>query len=139
MRIHFLSLTRLTLGALCVCTLLFAAARAQEHKNSQSAGVDNTKMGPYRALAQQIYSNVQKGDLASAAQLSKVLERVWDKGEEYGGDTALARTNRALFDEIDKTMDAFITPIMEFRNKPPDPMKVKAAYNLYLEKLKQAD
>ncbi len=114
-------------------------ARAQDRKNSQSAGVDNTKMGPYRALAQLIYAEVQKGDLATAAQLSKVLERVWDKAEEYGGDTALAKTNRALFDDIDKLMDGFITPIMEYKNKPPDAAKVKVAYALYLEKLKQAD
>jgi hypothetical protein len=114
-------------------------ARAQERKNPQSAGVDNTKMGPYRALAQLIYANVQKGDLATAAELSKVLERLWDKAEEYGGDTALAKTNHALFEDIDKAMDGFITPIMEFKNKPPDVAKVKVAYALYLEKLKQAD
>jgi hypothetical protein len=68
-----------------------------------------------------------------------VLERIWDKAEEYGGDTALAKTNRKLFDEIDKAMDQFITPLMEAKSKAPDPAKVKAAFNLYLEKLKLAD
>jgi hypothetical protein len=71
--------------------------------------------------------------------LSRVLERIWDKAEEYGGDTALARTNRKLFDDIDKAMDQFITPLMDAKGKAPDAAKVKAAFNLYLEKLKLAD
>ncbi len=71
--------------------------------------------------------------------MARVLERVWDKAEEYGGDTALAKTNRQLFDEIDKAMDQFITPIMDAKGKPPDAGKVKAAFNAYLDKLKLAD
>ena len=96
-------------------------------------------MGPYRALAQMIFSASQKGDAAAAAQLARVLERVWDKAEDYGGDTALAKTNHKLFDEIDKAMDQFVTPLMEYKAKPPDAAKVKAAYNTYLEKLRLAD
>jgi hypothetical protein len=96
-------------------------------------------MGAYRALAQHLYSDYQKGDLAAAAELGTILERLWDKAEEYGGDTALAKTNRKLFDEIDKAMDQFIIPITESKGKPPDPAKVKAAFNLYMEKLKLAD
>jgi hypothetical protein len=113
--------------------------RAQEKKVAQMNGVDNTKMGAYRALAQHIYGDFQRGDMAAAAELSRVLERIWDKAEEYGGDTALAKTNRKLFDEIDKAMDQFITPLMEAKGKAPDAAKVKAAFNLYLEKLKLAD
>jgi hypothetical protein len=112
---------------------------AQEKKVAQMNGVDNTKMGAYRALAQHIYGDFQRGDMAAAAELSRVLERIWDKAEEYGGDTALAKTNRKLFDEIDKAMDQFITPLMEAKGKAPDAAKVKAAFNLYLEKLKLAD
>ena len=115
------------------------SALAQDKKVGQENGVDKTKMGAYRALAQHIYADFQKGDVAAAAEMGRVLERVWDKAEEYGGDTALAKTNRQLFDEIDKAMDQFITPIMEPKGKPPDPAKVKAAYNTYLEKLKLAD
>ena len=96
-------------------------------------------MGAYRALAQHIYGDFQKGDLAAAAELSTVLERLWDKAEEYGGDTALAKTNRQLFDEIDKAMDQFITPFIEAKGKPPDPARTKAAFNAYMEKLKLAD
>ena len=112
---------------------------AQEKKVAQKNGVDMSKMGAYRALAQHIYSDLQKGDLAGAAEMAQVLERLWDKAEDYGGDTALSKTNRKLFDEIDKAMDQFISPITEAKGKPPDAAKVKAAFNLYLEKLKLAD
>ncbi len=115
------------------------AAPAQEKKVAQKNGVDISKMGAYRALAQHIYADFQKGDLAAAAELGTVLERLWDKAEEYGGDTALAKTNRQLFDEIDKAMDQFITPITEAKGKAPDAARVKAAFNAYLEKLKLAD
>jgi hypothetical protein len=115
------------------------SAVAQEKKIAQTNGVDNSKMGAYRALAQHMYSDFQKGDMAAAAELGTVLERLWDKAEEYGGDTALAKTNRKLFDEIDKAMDQFITPITEAKGKSPDAARVKAAFNAYLEKLKQAD
>ena len=116
-----------------------APSIAQEKKVAQKNGVDMSKMGAYRALAQHIYSDFQKGDLAAAAEMAQVLERLWDKAEDYGGDTALSKTNRKLFDEIDKAMDQFITPISEAKGKPPDAAKVKAAFNLYLEKLKLAD
>lgn len=115
------------------------AAVRQDKKVAQSNGVDNSKMGPYRALAQHIYADFQRGDLAGAAAMGRVLERVWDKAEDYGGDTALSKTNRKLFDEIDKAMDEFLTPIWEAKGKAPDAAKVKAAYNTYLEKLKLAD
>ena len=130
------------LVALLAGFLVFFAATSssgQEKKVAQLNGVDNTKMGAYRALAQHIYADFQRGDLAAAAELGRVLERVWDKAEEYGGDTALAKTNRKLFDEIDKAMDQFITPLTEAKGKPPEAAKVKAAFNLYIEKLKLAD
>lgn len=116
-----------------------AVAPAQEKKGAHQNGVDNTKMGPYRALAQHIYFDYQKGDLEGAAGMARVLERLWDKAEEYGGDTALSKTNRKLFDDIDKAMDQFITQLTEAKGKAPDAVKFKAAYNAYLDKLKQAD
>ena len=135
-----------TTGPLLALALAFltasvasAPAGAQEKKVAQKNGVDISKMGAYRALAQHLYSDYQRGDLAAAAELATILERLWDKAEEYGGDTALANTNRKLFEEIDKAMDQFIGPFTESKGKPPDPAKVKAAYNLYLEKLKLAD
>ncbi len=119
--------------------LAVASDSAQEKKVVQKNGVDISKMGAYRALAQHMYADFQKGDVAAAAELGTILERLWDKAEEYGGDTALAKTNRKLFDEIDKAIDEFITPITDAKGKPSDPAKVKAAYNAYLEKLKLAD
>jgi hypothetical protein len=112
---------------------------AQEKKSPQTAGVDNTKMGPYRALAQLAYAASQRGDHASAATMAKILERTWDKAEDYGGDTALSKTNHAVYEQIDKAMDQFIAVFLERASAAPDPAKVKAAYTLYLEKLKLAD
>lgn len=127
----------LALGFLLIAAS--GAAVAQDKKMGQANGVDNSKMGAYRALAQHIYGDFQKGDLSGAAEMSRVLERLWDKAEDYGGDTALSKTNRKMFDDIDKAMDQFISPIMEAKGKTPDAAKVKAAFNTYLEKLKQAD
>jgi hypothetical protein len=130
--------------AVSVACLLLAGtailtAAAQEKRGSQTAGVDNTKMGPYRALAQLAFAASQKGDNATAAQLAKILERTWDKAEDYGGDTALSKTNHGVFEQIDKAMDQFITTLMEHATSAPDAAKVKSTYNLYMEKLKLAD
>jgi hypothetical protein len=113
-------------------------AIGQEKKLPQTAGVDDTKMGPYRALAQLSYAAIQKGDTASASKLARILERNWDKAEDYGGDTALSKTNHALFEEIDKAMDQFIN-LMEHAGATPDLNAIKTAYNTYLDKLKLAD
>src|ERR1700676_2724264 len=112
---------------------------AQEKRAPQTAGVDNTKMGPYRALAQVAYAASQKGDNATAATLAKALERTWDKAEDYGGDTALSKTNRALFDQIDKAMDQFISLFLDHPTSAPDLTRLRAAYTTYIDKLKEAD
>jgi hypothetical protein len=125
--------------AILLSVALAPISVSQERKNPQTAGVDNTKMGPYRALAQVAYAASQKGEYTTAATLAKVLERTWDKGEDYGGDMALSKTNHALFEEIDKAMDQFVTLLMDHPASAPDPARVKAAYSAYLEKLKQAD
>jgi hypothetical protein len=125
--------------AIVVSLALVSLSVAQDRKNSQTAGVDNTKMGPYRALAQLAYAASQKGDYATAATLAKVLERAWDKGEDYGGDTALSKTNHARFEEIDKAMDQLLSLLIERTTPPVDPARLKVAYNSYLEKLKLAD
>jgi hypothetical protein len=112
---------------------------AQEKRFPQTAGVDDSKMGPYRALAQLAFAASQKGDNALAAKLARILERDWDKAEDYGGESALSKTNHALFEEIDKAMDHFIAPLVAHVTSAPDQAAVKAAYNAYLEKLKLAD
>jgi hypothetical protein len=112
---------------------------AQEKHFPQTAGVDDSKMGPYRALAQLAFTASQKGDNALAAKLARILERDWDKAEDYGGESALSKTNHALFEEIDKAMDHFIAPLVAHVASAPDQAAVKAAYNVYMEKLKLAD
>jgi hypothetical protein len=122
-----------------VLALLFANSAAAQTKAPQTAGVDNTKMGPYRALATLAFNASQKGDNAIAATLAKILERTWDKSEDYGGDTALSKTNKKLFDEIDKAMDQFVSLLVEHPSAAPDPARLRAAYTNYLDKLKAAD
>jgi hypothetical protein len=122
-----------------VFTVLDPVAVPQDTHQSQGSGVDNTKMGPYRALARLAYTAHQKGDEATAAQLARILERVWDKAEDYGGDTALSKTNPGVFKQVDKAMDDFITPLENYSKVPPDAAKLRAAYNVYLEKLSLAD
>lgn len=114
---------------------IFPSAAAQE--KHAAVTVDKTKMGPYRALAHLAYASFEKGDSATASEIAQVLERVWDKSEDYGGDTALSKTNPDRFKEIDKAMDDFITPLTG--KTSPDAGRMKAAYNNYLEKLKLAD
>jgi hypothetical protein len=121
------------------CTASNFNTLAQERRFPQTAGVDDSKMGPYRALAQLSYAASQTGDNALAAKLARILERNWDKAEDYGGETALSKTNHALFDEIDKAMDRFISPLVAHPTSAPDTALLKAAYHAYLEKLKQAD
>jgi hypothetical protein len=132
-------LFRLTVFSALALALCAAGSPAQERKVPQTAGVDNSKMGPYRALAQLAYGASQKGDNANAAMLAKILERTWDKAEDYGGDTALSKTNHSLFEEVDKAMDQFVNMLIEHPNSAPDAAKLKMAYGAYLEKLKQAD
>jgi hypothetical protein len=117
---------------------VFAHPVAAQNK-AANAGVDNTKMGPYRALAQLILNASQKGDNATATTLAKILERTWDKSEDYGGDTALSKTSKQAFNEIDKAMDEFVMLFLEKPNAAPDAARVRAAYNNYIEKLKLGD
>jgi hypothetical protein len=124
--------------ALTLCSIVVRAV-PQEARQPQTAGVDNTKMGPYRALAQLTYAAAQKGDGAGAAQLAKILERVWDKAEDYGGDTALSKTNPDLFKQVDKAMDDFAAAVQAGAKPPADVLKLKAAYHAYFEKLQRAD
>ena len=122
-----------------VLAFLFADSAVAQTKPAQTAGVDNTKMGPYRALANLAFTFSQKGDNATAATLAKILERTWDKSEDYGGDTALSKTNKKLFDEIDKAMDSFVTMLTDHPASAPDAARLRAAYTSYLDKLKEAD
>jgi hypothetical protein len=131
---QFMMIAVLFLGA-----ITGSFSHAQQKKIPQTAGVDNSKMGPYRALAQLAFAASQKGDNATAATLAKILERTWDKAEDYGGDMALSKTNHPLFEEVDKAMDHFITILVSHEASAPDPAVTKAAYTDYLAKLQLAD
>ena len=142
MRLFSIGLRKLATAvcATAVLTCLLAVPfSAQEKRMPQTAGVDNSKMGPYRALAQLAYAASQRGDNAGAATLAKILERTWDKAEDYGGDMALSKKNHALFEEIDKAMDQFISLLFDHPTTAPDAAKLKLAYAQYLEKLKLGD
>src|SRR5258708_28598192 len=128
--------------AVTACLLLanvaIAMCVAQDTKITQTAGVDNTRMGAYRALAQLSFQSFQKGDNATAAELARVLERTWDQGEWHNsGDGSFCKANRSVCQPIDQALDVFINPIMNYSKKAPDLAAVQAAYNDFLEKLKQ--
>jgi hypothetical protein len=117
-----------------IATAVATSCRAQDKNPNQTAGVEDTKMGAYRALAQLSFQAFQKGDNAMAATLARILERTWDKGE-----ADFEKSNPDLRDRIDRAMDTFIKPIIAYAAKRPDPAQVQAAYNDYLDRLKQGD
>jgi DNA-binding beta-propeller fold protein YncE len=129
----------------CVCLPPFAATGrmcvAQIKIPKQSFGVDNTKMGTYRALAELALQAFQKGDNASAQKLARILERCWDRAEgDGGGDPrALEMINKHLFAQIDDAMDHFVEPLEGYQEKAPDSAKLQAAYDEYLEHLEMGD
>src|SRR5258708_18341437 len=102
-------LLALVFAFLTVCAAAVPAF-SQEKKVAQKNGVDISKMGAYRALAQHIYAEFQRVDIAAAAELGTDLEIVWGKSEEYGCDTAFAKNNRQLSDVIFTANDLFLTP-----------------------------
>ena len=133
-----------TVLEMCACFVLGACivlpCRAQEKTVTQSAGVDNTRMGAYRALAQLSYEALKKGDNATAAELARILERTWDQGEWHNSsDRAFCKANRTVCQPIDHALDVFIGPIMNYPSQAPNPATVQAAYQDFLDKLKQAD
>lgn len=129
-------------AALClVLTALVAAScLGQEKPITQTAGVDNTRMGAYRALAQLSLKAFQNGDRATAAELARILERTWDQGEWHNAsDGSFCKGNRPVCQPIDHALDVFIGPIMDSSQPTPDPAAVQAAYQDFLDKLQKAD
>jgi hypothetical protein len=110
-----------------------------ERAATQVAGVDNSRMGAYRALAHLSFQAFKNGDAATAAELARILERTWDAAEEGGGPRSLEVTNKDSFEQIDEAMDTFIKPLIHYTTKVPDPLAVKRAYEDFLSKLKQGD
>jgi hypothetical protein len=128
----------------CIVYLLMACAvattsTAQDNAPSQIGGVDQTKMGAYRKLAQLSLQAFQKRDYATAAALARILERAWDKSEGCCCEGSLGKANLDLQAKIDEAMDLFIKPIIGYAKMPPDPSKVEVAFNDFMDKLKQGD
>jgi hypothetical protein len=92
-----------------------------------SAQDDN--MSPYRKLAADTMTAFKAHDMATAKKKARELEVAYDKGEK-----ALQKKSPAVWDQIDKAMDAFIKPVM--KDKSPDAAKVQAAYDDFIAKLK---
>jgi hypothetical protein len=123
------------------------SARAQAQEPQEVAGVDQHRTGAYRALASLSFEAFKKGDLPRSAQLARILERTWVRGEEYGGEKSIRNTKPSLYAQIDQAMDQYVHPLtncVSRRNESScsgalEPTKVEAAYKAYLEKLKVAD
>jgi|SRR5579862_1931028 len=117
-----------------------SAQDKQDKKITQIAGVDNTRMGAFRALAELSYEAFQKGDNAKAAELARILEKTWDQGEWHNtSEGSYCKTNHSVCEAIDKSMDGFIKPILNYAKKAPNLSAVEAAYEEFLEKLRQGE
>jgi hypothetical protein len=74
--------------------------------------------GPVPGFGPASFQAFPKGDNATSAELARILERTWDAAEEGGGDRSLAKTNKDLFEQIDKAMDVFIKHELPLVNLP---------------------
>jgi hypothetical protein len=131
----------LTIGLyLIVAAGVGGSCAGQDNKVTQRDGVDNTRMGAYRALAQLSFRAFQKGDNATAAELARVLERTWDQGEWHNiSDDSFCKANRSVCQPIDSAMDVFIGAIINYSTNSANASAVQTAYDNFLEKLKTAD
>ena len=111
------------LVALTVCGTI--ASSAQEPK---AAADDN--MTPYRKLAADTLKAFKAHDMPTAKKKARELEVAWDTGEK-----ALQKKSPHVWEQIDKSMDAFIKPVQD---KSPDPAKVQTAYDTFIAKLQLA-
>jgi hypothetical protein len=127
------------LTSLFVALIATTCCYGQDQKPNGIAGVENTKMGAYRALAQLSFEAFKGGDKALAAKLARILERTWDQGEEGSCNNAFKTTNPSLFQQIDQAMDLFIRPIVAYEKTSPDLATVEATYDDYVKKLKSGD
>jgi hypothetical protein len=118
--------------------LVNSLALAQETNPARYAGVENTRMGAYQALAELSYRAFEQRDIEQAAELSRILELTWDRGEGQG-EQSLSKTRPEVFRKIDAAMDGFIKPILRYSTQSPDAAAVKRAYEQYLSTLRLGD
>lgn len=105
-------------------------------------GVQETRMGTYRALAELSYESFKKRDVANANKIGTILLWIWNKDEKDEGgrcQKSLRTTNPSLFEQIDTAMNTFLDSVGTQPTKAPDLAAVQVAYDGYLEKLKLGD
>jgi hypothetical protein len=100
----------------------------------QIHGVDQSRMGPYRALAELAVTAARHNQYEQAARLAQILGRVWDRGE-----LGLHTRRPEIWLQIDKAMDEFNGPIEGYEKKPVDAARLDVLYRNLLEKLKLGD
>jgi hypothetical protein len=96
---------------------------------------DQGKMGVYRSLAELTFDAYEDKKDSEAAALARILEKVWDRGE-----TDLRKSSPDTWSKIDRSMDAFIKPLIatQVGIGAAEP-KVMKAYQQYLDALATAD
>jgi hypothetical protein len=141
----------LVIRLICIltCTLLSATmickGGAQEERQKRFAGVDNTKVGNYRALAQLALQASKEGDNPRAAELGRILENSWDVAGFSDQNWPIGPNRQALQARVDSNMDGFINLLKQYREKRPsasvgpNPAEIQSAYDSYIESLDLAD
>lgn len=100
----------------------------------QYEGVSQGRMGVYRTLGRLAFEAAQKNDMHTAAMFAYLLERAWDQGS--GG---LKMSNREVWEQIEKSIDNVVRPIVASPYVPLDSRQFKQAYTTLNEKLSLAD
>jgi hypothetical protein len=119
----------------------------QKAESQVPLNVHDTKMAPFRAMAQLTFEAFKKKDYRAAATLAKLLEVFWDATKGDASEQKSGRMSDELFSKIDGAMDAFVNPIAGYgrgltHNQPvavPDAVNVETAYKEYLSTLKLGD
>jgi hypothetical protein len=109
--------------------------------------VYNTKMAPFRDLAELSFGSWKNRDYATAATLAKLLHKFWDATGGDVGEETKTPMNPEMFKKIDSAMASFIEPIVGYgealtHGRPPilpDEQKLELEYKNYLEVLKSGD
>ena len=82
-------------------------------------------LGFLGVMATLAFNASQKGDNATAATLAKILERTWDKSEDYGGDTITVAVSARTGAGIDKLLEMILlqADVMELKANPNRPAR----------------
>jgi hypothetical protein len=136
--------------AILSITLLIALTPEAGHAQTTRQiplNVHDTKMAPFRALAQLTFQSWQDKDYATSATLAKLLNTFWDATAGDTTEGSKTPMSPEVYKKIDSAMDSFITPIILYgqdltHHRPanlPDGSKIEVGYKQYLETLKLGD